>query len=85
MKKYWHELQQEEIDSILNENKTVGFIVKNYKQPKWCGLHLALEGVLGCWSLMDLTSNGRTKISKEFCSACDYFKNQQPKMGFNKK
>lgn len=75
MKKYWHELTQEEVDLILSEHRTVGFIVKNYKQPKWCTYYNALEGVAGCWTLMDLEPNGgRTKISKEFCSKCDCFK-----------
>lgn len=44
----------------------------SYKQPDWCKYPNALEGQMGCWSLMDLSKDGlRTKISKDFCKGCD--------------
>jgi hypothetical protein len=71
---YFHELKQTDIDTLINEKKTVGYIVENYKQPDWCNYPNALEGRMGCWSLMDLSKEGlRTKISKSFCKSCDCF------------
>ena len=43
-----------------------------FKQPDWCEYYEALNGNMGCWSLMDLAKDGmRTKISEEFCKGCD--------------
>jgi hypothetical protein len=73
-KRYFHELEQKEIDKLIADKKTIGYILENFKQPKWCNYHNALEGRLGCWSLMDLTKEGlRTKISEEYCKGCDSF------------
>jgi len=67
-KRYFHELSQEEIDKLIADKKTIEYIKKNYKQPYWCKYPQALNGRMGCWSLMDLKKNGgRTKISKEYC------------------
>ena len=73
-KEYFHELSQQEIDKLISDKRTIGYIMENYKQPKWCKYPDALGGILGCWSLMDLQKNGlRTKISEEFCKDCDEF------------
>ena len=72
--RYFHELEQTEIDTLIADKKTVGYILENYKQPDWCNYPNALEGQMGCWSLMDLSKDGlRTKISKDFCKGCDCF------------
>lgn len=77
-KTYFHELSQNEIDKIISDKKTIGDIMESYSQPDWCGYYNALAGVYGCWSLMDLRNEGhRAKISREFCSGCEYCKNQQ--------
>ena len=74
MKKYFHELEQSEIDTLIAEKKTIGYIHENYKQPDWCNYPNALEGNMGCWSLMNLLKEGmRTKISKDFCKNCERF------------
>lgn len=73
-KRYFHELPQEEIDSLIADKKPINYIMETYKQPKWCNNSNALEGLVGCWSLMDLDKDGlRTKISEEFCKGCDCF------------
>ena len=74
MKKYFHELPQSEIENLISENKTIEYLVENYKQPDWCCLMEALSMNAGCWSLCDVREGGlRTKISKDFCKECDYF------------
>lgn len=75
-KKFFHELDQEEIDKIVEDDNTIEYVLANFKQPDWCSYPNALEGTMGCWSLMDFKSGGlRTKISKEYCSSCDEFIN----------
>lgn len=78
--KYWHEMSQEEIESLINSGVTNQHVVDNYKQPDWCGYPEALMGMMGCWSLTDNTVDGlRAKICESFCSTCDcYNKNPQP-------
>ena len=73
-KRYFHELEQTEIDTLIADKKTVGYIMENYKQPDWCNYPEALSMTMGCWSLCDLSKDGlRTKISKDFCKGCDCF------------
>lgn len=73
--KYWHEIPQEEIETLIKEGATNQYIIDNYKQPDWCTYHEALMGRMGCWSLTDNTPDGlRTKISETFCSTCDCFR-----------
>jgi len=72
--RYFHELEQTEIDALIANNPKIGYIMETYKQPDWCKYPNALEGQMGCWSLMDLNKDGlRTKISKDFCKDCDCF------------
>lgn len=72
--RYFHELEQTEIDILIADKKTVGYIMENYKQPDWCNYPEALSMAMGCWSLCDLSKDGlRTKISKDFCKGCDCF------------
>jgi len=71
---YFHEISQEEVDKLIADKRGVGYVMENYKQPDWCKYPNALEGQMGCWSLMDLSKDGlRTKISKDFCKGCDCF------------
>jgi len=68
-KKYWHELTDDEVNSLYEEHCTWGDIMENYKQPDWCNYPNALEGQCGCWSLLD--KDFRKKISLDFCENCD--------------
>jgi hypothetical protein len=68
--KYFHELSEEELKSL--ENKTVGYVMDNYKQPDWCNYPRALSWGLGCWDLCSL--DYPSVISKESCKTCDCFK-----------
>lgn len=74
-KRYWHELSDDEVNTLISENKTWNFIMENYSQPSWCGYVDALNGDMGCWSLTasivgDCT---RSKISTDFCKTCDEY------------
>ncbi|MFA5299346.1 MAG: hypothetical protein WC389_14245, partial [Lutibacter sp.] len=56
--RYFHELEQSEIDTLIADKKTVGYIMENYKQPDWCNYSEALSMDMGCWSLCDLSKGG---------------------------
>lgn len=76
-KKYFHELTQDEIDTLIADEKTVGYIIANYKQPDWCNYPEALSMSMGCWSLCDLSKDGlRTKISRVYCKTCDCYESK---------
>lgn len=73
--KFFHEIPQSEVEQLLQDKRTWGYVMENYAQPDWCDYALALNGNMGCWSLTDLTEGGaRTKISPDFCKRCDYYK-----------
>lgn len=75
---YFHEISQEEIKRLIDEKKTIPYVMKNYKQPDWCNYKDALSMVFGCWSLCDTRKDGRrTKISTEFCKNCDCYNNKK--------
>lgn len=75
---YWHEISQDELQKLLDENVTIRYINQHYKQPDWCNYPNALTFTLGCYSLCDLSKDGaRTKISTEFCKNCDCFNNKK--------
>lgn len=72
---YFHELSQEQIDKFIADKKNWGDIMREYKQPEWCAHPNALEGQMGCWSLIDLQEGGqRTKINNDYCKTCDCYK-----------
>lgn len=73
LKPYWHKLTQDQIDYLVKKNVTNQQIIDNYLQPDWCGEPDALHYVWGCWTLIDIKGNGRTKICKEYCKHCDSF------------
>mgnify|MGYP007069472104 CR=1 FL=1 len=71
---YFHEIPQSEVDSLISEKKTIGYILENYKQPDWCKYPDALAMTIGCWSLCDTQKDGlRTKISRDYCACCEFF------------
>ena len=53
---YWHEAMTEGAFKKLLEDRphmTWGDVLKEYQQPDWCNYPDALQGVMGCWSLLD--------------------------------
>lgn len=65
MKKYFHELTDEELQDSVERKATYD----EFLHPEWCGYPNALDPLLGCWSLTDPII--RKKICKEFCKECD--------------
>jgi hypothetical protein len=70
---YWHELPNEKQKKIFDRaeklGKNWGWFQKRFKQPDWCDYPGALEGELGCWSLLSM----KTAITREFCKNCDCY------------
>lgn len=77
--KYWHSLPQSEVEALVAKGDvTWRNIMDNYKQPDWCGYPEALSGLMGCWSLATVNSDGfRMKICKDYCKTCDCFIDQK--------
>ncbi len=69
MIKYFHELTQGEFDELVKTHMTWGECAKKYPQPIWCSYPDAVEGEMGCWSLMDFRVTGR-----QYCYSCECFK-----------
>lgn len=68
---HWHTLADSTIKKLIKKHTTWGEIMKRYKQPNWCSYPDAIEGVMGCWSLIGAS---RDVISKEYCAKCDCFR-----------
>lgn len=66
-KRLWHRVPKDEQVAILKSKMTVGEFMKRYEQPAWCNYPDALEGTMGCWSLMIA---GEIK-SRASCKGCD--------------
>jgi hypothetical protein len=80
-KPFFHELSQQEIDQLVAEGMTFGYMAQHYNQPEWCIMPHALSS-LGCWSLTDVSANGkRTQISPQYCKDCDYYSPLKPSSG----
>lgn len=81
MIKYFHELTKEEFDKLLKEKITWGECAKRYPQPKWCAYPEAIQGAMGCWSLMDVVDESPIgiKISRKYCRKCDCYRSRPKK------
>ncbi len=73
MRKYFHELTQEEIENLKGSCEK---IAKDYPQPDWCEYPDAIAGAMGCWGLV----LGRVRDQgKAYCEQCEYNKDWSPK------
>jgi hypothetical protein len=66
-KPFFHRLSMKKKKELFASKMTVGELMKQYRQPTWCGYPEALGGAMGCWSLVSATIN----VSKQFCITCD--------------
>jgi len=69
MIKYFHELTKDEFHALVDTKITWGQCAIDYPQPKWCTYPEAVQGVMGCWSLMDYMVTG-----EEYCKDCVCYK-----------
>jgi len=76
--RYFHEIDEQERQAIFDRNIPVREVVEQYKQPDWCTYRNALQGGMGCWSLLlgDVAKKG-----EEFCRTCDTHKDYEEKDG----
>lgn len=68
MIKYFHELTEEEFDELCKTKMTWGECAKEYPQPIWCSYPNAVQGEMGCWSLMCFMVTGRNH-----CKNCEFY------------
>jgi len=69
--KYFHEITDEEFQSLIDRKATWIAISQAYLQPEWCDFPGALEGMFGCMSLVN-----RVGVNQVFCRTCELYKNE---------
>ena len=67
MKPFFHRLSVRKQHEALTSSMTVREFMEAFRQPRWCNYPEALEGVLGCWSLI---IPGRIRRQQD-CVNCD--------------
>lgn len=67
MIKYFHELTKEEFTELVEKKLMWKECAKLYPQPDWCNYPDAVCGIMGCWSLMNLS------VTEENCANCDCY------------
>lgn len=69
-KPFFHEaVDKQKFDDMAETGKTWGDVMREYEQPSWCTYNGALEGQMGCWSLISF------KIKdKDSCKGCELCK-----------
>ena len=69
MIKPFHELTKEEFKTLLEERPDMTWeeCAREYPQPEWCDYANAVQGMMGCWSLM-----GHRVTGPEYCSNCEF-------------
>jgi len=66
----FHLLPAADFERLKKAGKTWGWVMRHYRQPTWCNYPNALEGPMGCWSLV-----GRLVTGEAYCSkGCDQYK-----------
>ncbi len=74
MKKYFHELTEKEFKKLQKTHMTWDECAKEYPQPLWCNYPDAVQGLMGCWSLMSFDKNGKNWITgRRYCQKCDLY------------
>jgi len=71
--KYFHELTDEELNTVLEnaEKITWGECARKYPQPEWCSYPKAVHGFSGCWSLMRISRAKNVIRSIDDCKYCE--------------
>ena len=71
MKRYFHELTDEEHKALEDSGATWADCVEQFNQPTWCRYHHALNGEMGCCSLVS-----RRVRTEDDCNGCDLYTGQ---------
>jgi len=73
MIKYFHELRKEEFEWLVKEGTTYAECEKDFPQPEWCSYPRAIQGEIGCWSLIDMKDGFSLVTGEAFCRKCDCY------------
>ena len=71
-RRYFHLVTDAEWVAMKAKGRTWGWLMRHYLQPKWCGYPDALEGAMGCWSLIYRYVKG-----EDYCRNCMGYKGKQ--------
>lgn len=66
---FFHKLTKKQYTKLMSSGITIGYLLKNYRQPKWCNYQDALSMTMGCWSLCW----PHQRITRRFCHKCDLY------------
>jgi hypothetical protein len=65
--KPFHELTESEFNTLVDAGgMTSEECARKYPQPEWCNYPMAVQGAMGCWSLMSHYVTG-----PKFCHGCE--------------
>lgn len=67
-KRLFHLISDESWAAMRSANLTWNDVKKHHRQPEWCSYPDALDGYMGCWSLV-----GRKVTGRDFCKTCDCY------------
>ena len=65
LKKFFHEISDEEVQELFNTHWKWKDVMETYRQPTWCQYPDALAGKLGCWSLTDLLDKILISVARQ--------------------
>src|SRR3990167_7111543 len=67
---FFHLLPAAEFERMKKAGKTWNYAMLHYRQPDWCSYPGALDGMMGCWSLV-----GRHVTGEKYCAkGCDQYR-----------
>jgi hypothetical protein len=66
---HFHELPRAEFERMKETGVTWKDVMSQFKQPIWCAYPDALDGIMGCWSLV-----GNLVTDEAFCKGCDCYR-----------
>jgi hypothetical protein len=69
----FHRITKKQWQALVAVNATWGDVKEQFRQPSWCEYPDALDGSMGCWSLV-----GRMVKNRKYCQNCDLCKKAKP-------
>jgi hypothetical protein len=68
MKKYFHELSEDEFKELVKSKITYKQLEIDYPQPIWCDYPNATRGEMGCWGLVYFRVHND---GESYCKNCE--------------
>ena len=66
---YFHEISATEFRFRELRGDSWEDVQRDYQQPGWCEYPGALDGMMGCWSLVGLKVTG-----EDYCKSCECYR-----------